>query len=100
MGEIPSLQTVVFEEEDNLITILLVVYTAYGTSAKGPPSLKLERLQKTKVELTLLLYSRFVSHEESCTPDTKPKFCIAQCCIITNDYIQFVSLCGVYIFHM
>lgn len=64
MGEIPNLQTVVFEEEDNLITILLVVYTAYGTSAKGPPSLKLERLQKTKVELILLLYSRFVSHEE------------------------------------
>lgn len=99
MGEVPSLQTDL-EEEDNLITILLVVYTAYGTSSKGPPSLKLEHLQKTKVELTLLLYSRFVSHKESCIPDTKPKFCIAQCFIITNGYIQFVSLCGVYIFHM
>lgn len=50
-------------------TILLpVVYPGYGTSPKNLLSLTLEHAQKTKVELGLLLYSRF-SDEEGCFPD-------------------------------
>lgn len=81
-----------------MIILLPVVYPRYGTLPKALPTLILEHLQKTKVELCLLLYSRFISNKESYFPDTKPTFCIAQCHIITHNYMQFVSLYGVYNF--
>lgn len=67
----------VLRNKKNMIVLLPVVYPRCGTLPKALPSLTLEHLQKTKVELGLLLYSRFVSNKKGCFPDTKPTFCIA-----------------------
>lgn len=58
----------VLRNKKNIIILLPVVYPGFSTSPKTLLSLTLEHLQKTKVELGLLLYSRF-SDEEGCFPD-------------------------------
>lgn len=96
--DIKQVMFLVLRDKKNMIILLPIVYPGYGTLPKALPSLTLEHLQKTKVELGLLLYSRFVSNKEGCFPDTKPTFCIAQCHIITHNYMQFASPYGVYNF--
>lgn len=92
--DIKQVTFLVLRNKKSVITLLPVVYPGYGTS---PKIRTLECLQKSKVELGLLLYSRF-SDEEGCFPDMQPTLCIAQCHNITCSYMQFFSLYSVYHF--